>query len=130
MRGDDKEAVEGDEKQYPVIPRPNSCCSRERRSEGSTLLSHYFNSYSRLLREHRVLNNQLELIEGEKKELEERVGIAKLEEEERHKRRRRPANEIARNFKCPADGCGKSYGSEGSMLQHIKLKHEAFYNSE
>jgi hypothetical protein len=26
--------------------------------------------------------------------------------------------------------CGKSYGSEASLLQHIKLKHQSFYQSE
>jgi hypothetical protein len=26
--------------------------------------------------------------------------------------------------------CGKSYGSDGSLLQHIKLKHQEFYQSD
>ena len=44
------------------------------------------------------------------------------------KRRRRVANEIPRHFQCAQ--CSKAYGysslsSEGSLNQHIRLKHEA-----
>jgi len=42
------------------------------------------------------------------------------------KRHRRTATEISRHFKCPIEGCGKSYGSEGSLTQHIKNKHKEF----
>lgn len=43
------------------------------------------------------------------------------------KRRRRVATDIPRHFQC--DFCGKAYGyllrsSEGSLNQHLKLKHE------
>lgn len=43
------------------------------------------------------------------------------------RRKRRFANEIKRDFICPSPNCHKSYGSEGSLTQHVKLKHEAFY---
>ena len=46
---------------------------------------------------------------------------------EKKKRHRRQANEIARHFKCPIKDCPKSYGSEGSLNQHIKIKHEEYY---
>jgi hypothetical protein len=36
---------------------------------------------------------------------------------------RRTAGEIDRHYKCLASRCDKSYGSEGSLNQHIKLKH-------
>lgn len=36
-------------------------------------------------------------------------------------RRRRLANEIERHFICVV--CNKSYGAEGSLNQHIRLKH-------
>ncbi len=48
------------------------------------------------------------------------------------KRHRRTAEEIDRHYICPHPGCGKSYGyvcapvrnrSEGSLSQHLKLKH-------
>eukprot|EP01017_Pseudomicrothorax_dubius_P031751 TRINITY_DN4084_c0_g1_i3.p1 TRINITY_DN4084_c0_g1~~TRINITY_DN4084_c0_g1_i3.p1 ORF type:complete len:178 (-),score=19.01 TRINITY_DN4084_c0_g1_i3:130-663(-) len=42
---------------------------------------------------------------------------------EKSKRQRRSANEIERKFRCPVETCGKSYGSEGSLHQHLKLKH-------
>ena len=45
--------------------------------------------------------------------------------EDRRKRSRRSASEIQRNFICPEKNCQKAYGSEGSLLQHMKLKHGA-----
>ena len=39
------------------------------------------------------------------------------------KRHRRTKGEIQRMYKCHSKGCSKSYGSEGSLNQHIKLKH-------
>ena len=40
------------------------------------------------------------------------------------KRHRRNKNEIIREFTCEHPGCLKSYGSEGSLNQHIKRKHK------
>ena len=42
------------------------------------------------------------------------------------KRHRRTATEINRHYRCPVEGCGKSYGSEGSLSQHIKNKHKDY----
>jgi len=42
---------------------------------------------------------------------------------QRQKRHRRTASEIERHYKCPLEQCGKLYGSEGSLNQHIKIKH-------
>jgi hypothetical protein len=39
------------------------------------------------------------------------------------KRHRRTALEIERHYQCPAKTCGKTYGSEGSLNQHVKIKH-------
>jgi len=39
------------------------------------------------------------------------------------KKRRRKRDEIERSFKCPINGCTKSYGSEGALKTHVKLKH-------
>jgi hypothetical protein len=52
------------------------------------------------------------------------------EQEEKRKRHRRTAGEIHRDFVCPMGDCQRKYGSEGSLLQHIKIKHSAFYSSE
>ena len=46
---------------------------------------------------------------------------------EKKKRHRRTATEIARHYRCPIEGCPKSYGGEGSLNQHIKLKHSSYY---
>ena len=43
---------------------------------------------------------------------------------------RRCANEIAKEFKCPYDVCGKIYGSEGSLNLHMKIKHNAGSKTE
>ena len=31
---------------------------------------------------------------------------------------------------CNVEGCGKSYGSEGSLNQHLKIKHAELVKSE
>ena len=46
---------------------------------------------------------------------------------EKKKRFRRTATEIARHYKCPIEDCPKSYGSEGALNQHLKLKHLEYY---
>jgi len=47
--------------------------------------------------------------------------------DERRKRHRRTANEISRHYVCPIEDCPKSYGSEGSLNQHLKIKHPEHY---
>ena len=47
--------------------------------------------------------------------------------ERKEKRRRRTALEIERNYPWKYEGCPKSYGSEGSLNQHMKNKHYEFY---
>ena len=65
----------------------------------------------------------------EKKELADIVASFRESEkdsEEGNKRVRRCASEIPRSFVCQVVGCQKSYGSEGSMAQHMKSKHPGF----
>jgi hypothetical protein len=45
----------------------------------------------------------------------------------RKKRVRRTAEEIERKYYCNVERCGRNYGSEGSLQQHIKLKHPELY---
>jgi hypothetical protein len=45
------------------------------------------------------------------------------------KRHRRTKIEIQRKYKCSVKICSKSYGSEGSLNQHIKLKHPEHWNN-
>jgi hypothetical protein len=48
----------------------------------------------------------------------------------RTKRRfRRRANQINRTYFCPLNTCRKSYGSEGSLNQHMKIKHPEYYHT-
>ncbi|KDO33227.1 hypothetical protein SPRG_02037 [Saprolegnia parasitica CBS 223.65] len=44
-------------------------------------------------------------------------------EMEKKKRRRRTAAQIDRKWTCTYTGCRKAYGSEGSLTQHMRLKH-------
>ena len=48
-------------------------------------------------------------------------------DDDRKKRFRRTAGEIERHYRCNVETCQKSYGSEGSLNQHIKLKHPELY---
>ena len=34
---------------------------------------------------------------------------------------------IKKEHKCPAEKCEKIYASEGSLQQHIKIKHSGLY---
>lgn len=45
----------------------------------------------------------------------------------RKKRKRKLKNEVVRNFKCGYPGCTKSYGSDNSLNQHVKIKHSDFW---
>lgn len=38
---------------------------------------------------------------------------------------RRCNNEIKKAYVCPYGSCGKTYGSEGSLNLHMKIKHAA-----
>ena len=58
-----------------------------------------------------------------KKPLKEQIS-----EENRAKRSRRTAEEIEKKFKCEVSQCERFYGSEGSLQQHIKLKHPELYH--
>ena len=44
-------------------------------------------------------------------------------DDSKYKRARRTAEEIEKKFKCEVPFCERFYGSEGSLQQHIKLKH-------
>lgn len=72
------------------------------------------------------LAKELESAEGKLKTLQSQAPAVDASASEligKKKRHRRPAKEIAREFKCPKETCAKCYGSEGSLNQHIRLKH-------
>jgi len=98
--------------------------------------SNYYQEYCRLFIANVVLTTQMKEIIAEKNEL-----LAKLSDLERGEkapkeptsatdfgtdkkaRIRRKAADVERHFKCHVETCQKTYGSEGSLLQHVKLKH-------
>lgn len=47
--------------------------------------------------------------------------------ESKGKRSRRTAEMIEKKHRCSVPLCDKTYGSEGSLQQHIKLKHPHLY---
>ena len=46
----------------------------------------------------------------------------------KQKRKRKKKDEVTRKFFCKIGDCGKSYGTENSLNQHMKLKHIDFWN--
>jgi len=95
----------------------------------------YYQEYCRLYIANVVLTNQMKELIAEKNELLTR--LTELEKgqknhrehkevesaEDKKTRIRRKATEVERHYICPNTSCQKSYGSEGSLFQHVKLKH-------
>jgi flagellar biosynthesis/type III secretory pathway chaperone len=73
------------------------------------------NRLQQLLNEKQELNYQLSNLENNKLEHEKVLGMAFEIDNEKKKRHRRVATDIARHYKCPCHECPKSYGSEGSL---------------
>ena len=46
----------------------------------------------------------------------------------KQKRKRKKKDQVMRNYHCKIGDCGKSYGTENSLNQHMKLKHIEFWN--
>jgi uncharacterized Zn-finger protein len=94
-----------------------------------TELSFYEQEIAKLVAANTVIMAQLSSAFEEKKIIMNLISNAeKLEENNtkgvnKDKRVRRCATEIERKYICPHKGCEKSYGAEGSLLQHFRLKH-------
>jgi len=96
----------------------------------------YYQEYCRLFIANVVLTTQMKELIAEKNELANRLnelensdrgnkgGSTKSPEPlDKKSRIRRKAADVERHYKCPCSNCHKSYGSEGSLIQHVKLKH-------
>ena len=77
-----------------------------------------------------TLDHKEELVQKLKKlrENSERA-LTTLEEKNvnKKKRHRRQIKDIERHFKCPISKCDKAYGSESSLNQHLKQKHQKYW---
>lgn len=73
------------------------------------------NRLQQLLNEKQDLGYKLNRLESNKRKHEEVLGMPFEIDNEKKKRHRRTATEIARHYKCPIEECNKSYGSEGSL---------------
>ena len=96
----------------------------------------YYLEFIKTEKINRILKNQLNNLQTEKNNLKQL--IARLERKNKklktkktdnindlymnRKRHRRNKNEILREFKCNL--CDKKYGSEGSLKQHMRIKHK------
>ena len=100
----------------------------------------YYHEYCRLYLANIALTSQVKELMDEKHQLISRLSKYEVplptqdeematpsERAEKTKRMRRNADEIERYYKCSVKVCGKSYGSEGSLNQHYKLKHPEIY---
>jgi indolepyruvate ferredoxin oxidoreductase len=67
--------------------------------------------------------NELDAVQRELREISGVTALIYVQTCASEKRRRRKALGISRRYGCPVQGCGKSYGSDGSLNQHIRLKH-------
>lgn len=87
----------------------------------------YLSEITKLTSINSQLSLQLRRALQDKKELADMIAsfeeLSKDDTDEKKKRVRRCANEIQRKYICQVSGCEKSYGTEGSMAQHMKLKH-------
>ena len=97
----------------------------------------YYHEFCRLHLANVVLMSQMRELVNERNELStkftklekkgEEIREGDKSEENRTKRFRRTADEIERHYRCPVETCQRSYGSEGSLNQHLKLKHYELY---
>eukprot|EP01017_Pseudomicrothorax_dubius_P013745 TRINITY_DN1615_c0_g1_i7.p1 TRINITY_DN1615_c0_g1~~TRINITY_DN1615_c0_g1_i7.p1 ORF type:complete len:217 (-),score=38.12 TRINITY_DN1615_c0_g1_i7:52-702(-) len=101
----------------------------------------YYHEYSRIFPTNVLLQTQMRGLLSEKAEL--MMKLSQLEKktneltgktsgqfelvQTKKKRIRRMANQIDRLHKCPCAPCPKSYGSEGSLHQHLRLKHNDYF---
>ena len=84
-----------------------------------------------------VLTTKVKKLQEEIKELNEKIqkyelqglsgNVAFNNELGKRKRKRKTKDQVERNYKCNIDNCTKSYGSENSLNQHMKLKHPEFW---
>ncbi|CAG9315096.1 unnamed protein product [Blepharisma stoltei] len=82
----------------------------------------YYDEYCKLYVYNLLLKQKIDELAVEKDRFQKR--LSNLEESlsnGKKKRHRRTADKIERHYTCPI--CGKSYGSEASVNNHVKLKH-------
>lgn len=102
----------------------------------------YYDEYIKLYQYQQVLYEKYyeccEEIDKYKLELEHQIDVLRdcedytglifdILDTGKQKRYRRTAKEIQRKYKCGIDNCQKAYGTEGSLNQHLKLKHPSEY---
>ncbi|CAG9326677.1 unnamed protein product [Blepharisma stoltei] len=84
----------------------------------------YYEEFCKLFVYNLLLKQKVEELAVDKERFQKR--LASLEESlsnGKKKRYRRTADKIERHYTCQV--CGKSYGSEASVNNHLKLKHSS-----
>jgi len=85
--------------------------------------------------EKEVIVSKITMLEKrEKLAAEQELSTAGIEKDDvgsedsaKKKRTRKRKEEVERAFECPVGGCGKAYGSENSLNQHLKIKHQEYW---
>lgn len=86
----------------------------------------YYEEYCKLFVSNKLLKSKIRELKEESDELKTQLGDF-VNAEEKTQRKRRKAQEIQRFFQCQS--CSKAYGSEASLKNHWKIKHnEEAYN--
>lgn len=83
-----------------------------------------------------VLNTRIKKLNEERFQLKKKIEDYNKDSSKRSfysqgilkkKRKRKLKTEVVRNFKCGYPGCIKSYGSDNSLNQHVRIKHSDFW---
>ncbi|CAI2374322.1 unnamed protein product [Moneuplotes crassus] len=97
---------------------------------------HFYKEFCRLTIARDILKREIESCKSQIEAFKNKDSQEKLIESfnnirdncsRKERRKRRTAVEIERKYRCRYRGCNKSYGSEGSLNQHMKNKHPKFY---
>lgn len=76
------------------------------------------------------LQEEIEILRTKLKDFENGSGLKYmgLNNVMKQKRKRKKKDQVMRKFHCKIGKCDKSYGTENSLNQHMKLKHIEFWN--
>ncbi|CAG9322698.1 unnamed protein product [Blepharisma stoltei] len=113
----------------PMFTQPPSMSQAPPREFGKD----YREEYKKLLGENEIQTAELQTLLADIDRLQKEIqGLERQQPAIKHvrspvkaQRTRRLAKQIDRHYRCYL--CPKSYGSEGSLNQHMKIKHFEFY---
>lgn len=99
------------------------------KKEGESLEDGYASEVARVFIANIVLAGRLARCEAQLKSLKKKLRSSAENLSEKQKRLRRTKDRISRDYRCEQGGCGRSYGCENTLNQHIKKKHPRFFRT-